>query len=99
MADDFEQDFAADDAGNPAVAGARAAAVVDHCARAVADEPDGIDVVTTDRDGEVILSVHTAPGDMGRLIGRRGRVIQAIRTIARAAASADGVKVTVDVVE
>jgi predicted RNA-binding protein YlqC (UPF0109 family) len=67
---------------------------------AVSDEPDAIDVVTHERGrNEVALSIHTAPGDMGRLIGRRGRVIQAIRTVARAAAAADDVKVSVDVIE
>lgn len=96
IVDDFDDEIGAE--GNR-IEGARAAAVVEHCARAVADEPDGIDVVATEHRNEVTLSVHTAPGDMGRIIGRRGRVIQAIRTVARAAASADGVRVSVEVVE
>ena len=51
------------------------------------------------RGGEVSLLVHANPDDMGRLIGRRGRVIQALRQLVRAAGSADGVKANVDIAE
>ncbi len=51
------------------------------------------------RRGEVTLLVRTSPDDMGRLIGRRGRVIQALRQVVRAAGSAEGVKANVDVLE
>ena len=43
--------------------------------------------------------MHANPDDMGRLIGRRGRVIQALRQLVRAAGSADGVKANVDIAE
>ena len=49
--------------------------------------------------GEVALLVHANPDDMGRLIGKRGRVIQALRQLVRAAGTADGVKANVDIVE
>ena len=43
--------------------------------------------------------IHVAPGDMGRMIGRRGRVAQAIRTVVRVAGSRDGVDTNVDFVD
>ena len=94
--DDIEDEIGAE--GNRIV-GARARAVVEHVSRALADEPDAIDVEIQERRGEVTLLVHASPDDMGRLIGRRGRVIQAMRQLTRAAGAAEGVKATVDVAE
>ena len=47
----------------------------------------------------LILRLHVAPGDMGRIIGRRGRVAQAIRTVVRAAGVREGVEAIVDIVD
>jgi predicted RNA-binding protein YlqC (UPF0109 family) len=82
------------------VVGARAKAVVEHVTRALADEPDMVDVELQEKGrDEVFLLVHANPSDMGRLIGRRGRVIQAIRQVTRAAGAMEGVKAGVDVAE
>jgi uncharacterized protein len=94
--DDFEDEVGGE--GNR-ITGARAVAVVEHVTRQLADDPDAIEVEVEERRGEVALLVHANPDDMGRLIGRRGRVIQALRQLVRAAGSADGVKANVDVVE
>ena len=78
----------------------RAKAVVEHCTRALADEPDMVDIELQEKgSNEVFLLVHASPSDMGRLIGRRGRVIQAIRQVTRAAGALEGVKAGVDVAE
>jgi predicted RNA-binding protein YlqC (UPF0109 family) len=81
------------------IVGARARAVVEHVTRNVAEEPDAIEVDVEERRGEIALLVHADPSDMGRLIGKRGRVIQALRQLVRAAGAAEGVKANVDVVE
>jgi predicted RNA-binding protein YlqC (UPF0109 family) len=81
------------------IVGARARAVVEHVARAVAEDPDAVEVDLEERPGEVQLLVRTNPSDMGRLIGKRGRVIQALRQVTRAAGAAEGVKANVDVLE
>ena len=81
------------------IMGARARNVVEHVARSLADDPDAIEVELSERRGQVMLLVHANPDDMGRLIGRRGRVIQALRQVARAAGAVEGVKATVDVAE
>ena len=99
--DDFVEDDLADEvaADGNRVLGARAVAVAHHVTRALADDPDAIDIVVEERRDEVALLVHAHPDDMGRLIGRRGRVIQALRQLVRAAGSADGVKAKIDIVE
>jgi len=94
--DDFEDEVGAE--GNR-IAGARALAVTEYVTRNLADDPDAIDVDVEARGGEVALMVHANPSDMGRLIGKRGRVIQALRQLVRAAGTADGVKANVDIVE
>lgn len=94
--DDFEDEIAPE--GNR-VLGGKAKAVVEHVTRAIADEPDAIDVDVVERRDEVMLLVHADQSDMGRLIGKRGRVIQALRQLTRAAGAAEGIKASVDIVE
>jgi predicted RNA-binding protein YlqC (UPF0109 family) len=79
--------------------GTRAKAVVEHVTRAIAEHPEAVEVQVVERRDEVTLLVHADQSDMGRLIGKRGRVIQALRQVTRAAGAAEGIKATVDVVE
>jgi predicted RNA-binding protein YlqC (UPF0109 family) len=99
--DDYEDEEFVDEvaADGNRVVGARAVAVAEHVTRSLAEDPDAIDIVVEERRDEVTLMVHANPDDMGRLIGRRGRVIQALRQLVRAAGSADGVKAKIDIVE
>jgi predicted RNA-binding protein YlqC (UPF0109 family) len=111
--DDFDDDDVEDDdidgrEGNTVdevgaegnrISGARAKAVIELVARQLVDDPDGVFVDATERSNNVAILIHTSPGDLGRIIGKRGRVIQALRQVGRAAGSADGVKVTVEVAE
>jgi predicted RNA-binding protein YlqC (UPF0109 family) len=94
--DDYEDEIGGE--GNRIVGG-RALAVVEFVTRNLAEEPDAVDVELEERRGEVVLLVHASPSDMGRLIGRRGRVVQALRQLTRAAGAAEGVRATVDVAE
>jgi uncharacterized protein len=102
--DDFVDEVAAegnriDEDDAPAAGSPRALAVTEYVTRNLADDPDAIEVDVEGRGGEVALMVHANPSDMGRLIGKRGRVIQALRQLVRAAGTADGVKANVDIVE
>lgn len=94
--DDFEDEIGAE--GNR-IAGPRALAVTEYVTRSLADDPDAIEVDVEERRDEIALMVHANPDDMGRLIGKRGRVIQALRQLVRAAGTADGVKANVDIAE
>lgn len=78
---------------------ATAADVLEYLVRKLVDEPDGVEVDAVDRRGGVQLEVRVAPGDMGRVIGKRGRTAQAIRAVTRAAAVKDGVEVNIEFME
>ncbi len=74
--------------------------VLAYLAKAVVAYPDEVAIDVTDgRRGGLSLNVQVAEGDMGRVIGKRGRVAQSIRTIVRAAAVQDGVSVDVEFVD
>ena len=76
-----------------------AQAVLEHIVRSVVETPDNARVEAgADGDG-VRLDVYVDQADIGRVIGRRGRVANAIRTVVRAAAVNDGCNVSVDFVE
>ena len=88
----------ADGAGNRAAAGTPTG-VLTYIARSLANEPDAVVVQTDERQGSVRLQLHVAPEDMGRVIGRRGRTAQAIRTLVGVAGAHDGVQTSVDIVD
>ena len=88
-----------DDMAGNRVEGGSARAVLDYIARSLAGEPDAVVVETEESSRGVRFRIHVAPGDMGRMIGRRGRVAQAIRTVVRVAGSREGVDTNVDFVD
>ncbi|MGH8992708.1 MAG: KH domain-containing protein [Acidimicrobiia bacterium] len=73
--------------------------VLEYLARNIVDDPDAVFVETSEGRGEVELRLHVAPGDMGKVIGRRGRVAQALRQVVAAAGSREGVRATLDIVD
>jgi predicted RNA-binding protein YlqC (UPF0109 family) len=84
--------------GEP-VDGGRAAAVLGYIARQLVDEPDQVKVVTSGDRGRVRLELFVGPGDMGKVIGRKGRIAQSIRSVVRASAAREGTHVFVDIVD
>ena len=74
-----------------------AVAVLTHVVRSIVDDPDAVNVAETEGRNRLRLEVKVGPGDLGRVIGRRGRTAQSIRTLVRAAAAKDGREVDVDV--
>ena len=94
-----DEDHAVDDMAGNRVEGGTARAVLDHIARSLASEPDAVVVDTEESSRGIRFRIHVAPGDMGRMIGRRGRVAQAIRTVVRVAGSREGVDTNVDFVD
>ncbi|MFO7291847.1 MAG: KH domain-containing protein [Actinomycetes bacterium] len=74
--------------------------VVKYVVKEIVDNPDAVDVTIIEQGpDEVLAEVRTAKGDMGRVIGRRGRVARAIRTVASAAADEEGVTAQVEFVD
>jgi hypothetical protein len=74
-------------------------AVLTYLARALSNDPDAVVVETEERRNGLRLNLHVAPEDMGRVIGRRGRTAQAIRTLVNVAGAKDGVQASVDIVD
>ena len=71
--------------------------LVEVIAKALVDEPDQV-VVTEKVEGRTtVIEVHVAEGDMGKVIGRQGRIAKAIRSVVKAAAAKEDKKVVVDI--
>ena len=73
--------------------------LVSYMAANLVDQPEMVGVKQIDADGSVILEVRVAPDDMGKVIGRHGRVARAMRTVVKAIAARQGKKATVEIVE
>ena len=99
--EDFEDEpDEADEGPDPnRVVGALPRGVLEYLARSIVDDADSVMVEVEENRRGLILRLHVAPGDMGRIIGRRGRVAQAIRTVVRAAGAREGVEAIVDIVD
>ena len=76
-----------------------AVAVLTHVVRSIVDDPDAVVVNEVEGRHRAKLEVKVGPGDLGRVIGRRGRTAQSIRTLVRAAAAKDGSEVDIDFVD
>jgi uncharacterized protein len=76
-----------------------AQSVLQYLAEAFTDDPSGIEIASSRGRNGLMLELSVAPDDMGKVIGRRGRTAQAIRTVTRAAGARDGVDVRVDIVD
>ena len=70
-----------------------------YVARNLVDHPEQVSVNEIQSDGETILELRVAPDDMGKVIGRQGRIAKEIRTVVRSYAQRTGAKVSVDIVD
>jgi predicted RNA-binding protein YlqC (UPF0109 family) len=107
---DLDQDYGEDDVnlvddpapeddrgdGDDSEPAPTAISVLDLLVTSLVDDPDAVRIDPIDQRGRVRLEVRVGPDDMGRVIGKRGRVANAIRTVVRAAAVRDGVEVDVE---
>ena len=72
---------------------------IETVAKALADTPQRVSVTETQHQGTTLIEVSVAPPDVGKLIGRQGRTIQAMRTIAAIAGERQGQKVSLEVLD
>jgi predicted RNA-binding protein YlqC (UPF0109 family) len=101
-ADDEDEDDDDDEIGAEGnrIVGGLPKGVLEYVARNIVDDPDGVFVETSERrSGEVELRLHVSPADMGKVIGRRGRVAQALRQVVAAAGTKEGVRASLDIVD
>lgn len=73
--------------------------LVEFIGKSLVEHPDQLTVTEVERDNETVYELHVAPEDMGRVIGKQGRIAKALRTVVKAAAIKNGVRVHVDIVE
>jgi len=68
-------------------------------ARRLVDDPDAVHVEEIERDGAHVLQLHVAKDDVGKVIGRQGRIARPLRTIVRAGAARSSYRVLVEIVD
>ena len=73
--------------------------LLDYLARRLVDEPDAVRVEEVEEDGALVLRLHVAADDVGKVIGRQGRIARALRTIVRASAARRDERVLLEIVE
>ena len=76
------------------------AELLEELARRLVDEPDAVRVEEVEEyDGTLLLRLHVAEGDVGKVIGRQGRIARALRTLMRASAAREGRRVLVEIAD
>lgn len=71
--------------------------LVEYIAKALVDNPDKVNVNQVEGEQTIILELRVAPEDMGKVIGKQGRIAKAIRTVVKAAAAKEGKRVMVEI--
>jgi hypothetical protein len=72
--------------------------LIEYIAQSIASDPDSVRVTESVEEGQVILRLEVAPEDKGKVIGRQGRVAQAMRVLLRVAAVKDGTRAMLEIV-
>ena len=72
-------------------------ALVEHLAKSLVDQPEAVKVTKVENGKEITIHLTVAPEDMGKVIGKQGRIAKAIRTVVKAAAVKANKKVTVEI--
>ena len=74
-------------------------AFLEYVVKGLVDHPDAVLISPVDRSGMTVFELRLDPSDVGKVIGRRGNTIQAIRALMQVGAAKQGVRCTVDIVE
>ncbi|GCA68364.1 UPF0109 protein [Mediterraneibacter butyricigenes] len=73
--------------------------LVEVIAKALVDEPEGVSVTERQEGRNTVLELHVADGDMGKVIGKQGRIAKSIRAVVKAAAAKENKRVIVDITQ
>ncbi|MEI3182101.1 MAG: KH domain-containing protein [Lachnospiraceae bacterium] len=71
--------------------------LVEVMAKALVEHPEEVSVIESEKNGETVIELKVAPSDMGKVIGKQGRIAKAIRSVVKAAASKEDKKVVVEI--
>ncbi|HMI29959.1 MAG TPA: KH domain-containing protein [Gaiellaceae bacterium] len=80
-------------------AGPLVAELLEYLARKLVDEPDAVRVERVEEDDTIVLRLHVAQDDLGKVIGRQGRIARALRTIVRAGSVRERRRVQLEIVD
>ncbi|MBQ9737175.1 MAG: KH domain-containing protein [Clostridia bacterium] len=72
--------------------------LLEFIAKSMVSDPEAVSVEEETRENMIVLTLHVGENDMGKVIGKQGRIVKAIRTVVKAAASHENKKVMVDIV-
>jgi uncharacterized protein len=75
------------------------AELVEFLARRLVDDPDSVRVEEVERDGDTVIELYVAKDDVGKVIGRQGRLARALRTVVRASAARRSGRTLLEIVE
>ena len=75
------------------------AELLEYLARQLVDDPDAVRVETADEDDAIVLRLYVAEDDVGKVIGRQGRIARALRTVVRASAARERRRVLLEIVD
>ena len=73
--------------------------LLEYLARALVDNPDGVEVTSVEGERSVILQLRVDPDDVGKVIGKKGRIAQAMRTLVKASATKEGRNAIVEIID
>jgi predicted RNA-binding protein YlqC (UPF0109 family) len=73
--------------------------LLEYLAKSLVNHPDDVQVVVSETDTTVVLELSVAKDDVGKVIGKQGRIVRALRTIIKASAARDGKRVIVEIVD
>lgn len=71
--------------------------LVEFIARSLVDSPDDVEVTEVEGERSIIIELRVAPDDMGKVIGKQGKIAKSIRTLTKAAAAKEGKRVVVEI--
>lgn len=72
--------------------------LLEFIAKSMVNNPDAVEITVVEKDAATVLKLHVAEDDMGKVIGKQGRIAKAIRTVMKAAASNENKKIIVDII-
>jgi predicted RNA-binding protein YlqC (UPF0109 family) len=72
--------------------------LVEYLAKGLVDKPDEVRVERTEREDGIMLELHVAPEDVGKVIGRQGRIARALRTLVRASAARSNERALLEII-
>ena len=73
--------------------------LVEYIAKSLVDNPEAVDITEIEEDNSVIIELRVAPEDMGKVIGKQGKIAKAMHILSKAAAAKEGKRVSIEIMK